>query len=72
MGTTTTPRHVLVAMDSFTGFLVLAALHGQVAEEIVTLLVERILAILGPPHVILTDDASAASAPACCGLCHYC
>ncbi len=52
-------RHVLVVQDLYSTFMLLVPLRSQTAEEITHALIERVVAIFGPPGELISDQGPA-------------
>ena len=52
-------RHVLVVQDLYSTFLLLIPLRTQTAEEISHALIERVVAVFGPPGELISDQGPA-------------
>jgi hypothetical protein len=52
-------RHVLVVQDMYSTFMLLVPLRSRTAEEITHALIERVVAIFGPPGELISDQGPA-------------
>jgi transposase InsO family protein len=52
-------RDILVVQDTFSTFILLAPLKTQQSEEIAEALIERVVAVFGPPDQLITDRGPA-------------